>query len=64
MIVTASLVLLLGAVIALLIRQNVLRTFDLLLCGTFGFLLADTGAASVIRNALTWLATAVGHLHP
>ncbi|MFE0458121.1 hypothetical protein ACFW1A_02525 [Kitasatospora sp. NPDC058965] len=64
MIINASLVVLLGLVIYLLIRQKALRVLDLLLCGTFGFLLASTGAATLIRHVLTWIATALGQLHP
>ncbi|WP_232246498.1 hypothetical protein [Kitasatospora mediocidica] len=60
----ASLVLLLGAVIVLLIRQSAMRVLDLLLCGTFGFLLANTVAAPAIRHTLAWLAATVGSIHP
>ncbi|MCC9310050.1 hypothetical protein LN042_23775 [Kitasatospora sp. RB6PN24] len=63
-IVNASLVVLLGLVIYLLIRNKTLRVFDLLLCGSFGFLLASTGAASAIRHVLAWTATTLGQLHP
>jgi hypothetical protein len=62
-IVSISLVLLLGALIALLLRVRFLRFTDVLLCGTFGFLLASTGIAPLVRTALTAVGRALGALH-
>ncbi|MBO1416289.1 hypothetical protein [Streptomyces sp. FH025] len=64
MIVTGSFVLFLGALIAILLRHKALRVTHLLLCGVFGFLLAETGAASLINNLLAWLAKTVATIHP
>ena len=62
MVVSASLVLVLGAVIAVLLRYRVVRPFDLIICGTFGFLLAGTGLGPLLGNALAIVATAFGSI--
>ncbi|MEY9969545.1 ABC-type uncharacterized transport system permease subunit [Streptacidiphilus sp. MAP12-16] len=64
MIITGSLVLVLGLIITLLVRYRIIRVPDLLLCGTFGFLLAGTGAASLIHNVLAWIASIFAAIHP
>ncbi|WP_033819891.1 hypothetical protein [Kitasatospora sp. MBT63] len=64
MILSGSLVLLLGALIVVLLRHKALKVTDLLLCGAFGFLLADTGAAALIRSLLGWLAKSFAAVHP
>ena len=63
MIVSLSAVLLLGLVLALLLRYRVLRTLDCVLSGTFGFLLAGTGLAPLLRSVLACLFTTLGAIH-
>lgn len=58
MIVSVSLVLLLGLLITLLIRYTKLRAWQALVCMVFGFYLASTPVAPYIGAA----ATAVAHL--
>jgi hypothetical protein len=60
--VSMSAVVLLGLLIWFLLRIRYLRLPDVLISGAFGFLLAATGAAPVIRTALTGLSTFLGHL--
>ena len=62
MIVSMSAVLLLGLLIWFLLRIRYLRWADFLICGVFGFLLATTGAGSVVRTALAGLSTFLGQL--
>jgi len=62
-IVSLSAVLLLGLVLVLLLRYRVLRTLDCLLSGTFGFLLAGTALAPVLRAVLAWIFTTFGTIH-
>jgi hypothetical protein len=57
-----SAVLLLGLLIWFLLRIRYLRWADFLICGVFGFLLAATGAAPVVRTALVGLSTFLGQL--
>ncbi|MFJ8470414.1 hypothetical protein [Kitasatospora sp. NPDC094011] len=64
MILTGSFVLFLGLVIGILLRHKALKVTHLILCGLFGFLLAETGAASLINHLLAWLATTVATVHP
>ncbi|WP_328469579.1 hypothetical protein [Streptomyces sp. NBC_00448] len=63
MIVTASAVVLLGLLIWFLVRIRYLRLPDVLLSGTFGFLLAATGAAPLVQSVLTGVSTFLGQLH-
>ncbi|MGE7439323.1 hypothetical protein [Kitasatospora sp. NPDC001175] len=64
MILTGSFVLLLGLLITVLLRHKALKVTHLLLCGTFGFLLADTVAATLIRRLLAWLTHSFTAVHP
>ncbi|MGK4583511.1 hypothetical protein [Kitasatospora sp. HPMI-4] len=64
MILTGSLVVFLGLLIAVLLRHKALKVTHLLLCGTFGFLLADSVAATPIRHLLAWLAHSFAAVHP
>ncbi|SDT77228.1 hypothetical protein SAMN05216371_5372 [Streptomyces sp. TLI_053] len=64
MIVTGSLVLFLGALIAVLLRHQALKATHLILCGAFGFLLAETGASSLIKHLLAWLTKTLATIHP
>jgi hypothetical protein len=61
--VSMSAVVLLGLLIWFLLRIRYLRLPDVLISGVFGFLLAATGAAPVIRTALGGLSTFLGQLH-
>jgi hypothetical protein len=58
--VSMSAVVLLGFLIWFLLRIRYLRLPDVLISGVFGFLLAASGAAPVIRTALTGLSTFLG----
>lgn len=60
--VSMSAVVLLGLLIWFLLRIRYLRLPDVLISAAFGFLLAATGAAPVIRTALTGLSALLGHL--
>jgi hypothetical protein len=60
--VSASAVLLLGLLIWFLLRIRYLRWADLLLCGTFGFLLARTIAAPVVATVLDGVGAFLGEL--
>lgn len=62
MLVSMSAVLLLGLLIWFLLRIRYLRWADALLCGTFGFLLATTLAAPVVRAALVAVGGFLGQL--
>lgn len=62
MLVSMSAVVLLGLLIWFLLRIRHLRWPDVLLSGAFGFLLAATGAAPVIRTALVGLSTFLGQV--
>ncbi|MGW5353665.1 hypothetical protein ACWERV_24520 [Streptomyces sp. NPDC004031] len=62
MLVSISAVVLLGLVIWFLLRIRYLRLPDVLISGTFGFLLAATGAAPVVRLALAGLGSFLGQL--
>lgn len=57
-----SAVVLLGLLIWFLLRIRYLRLPDVLLSASFGFLLAATEAAPVVRAALTGLAAFLGGL--
>ncbi|MFJ2953566.1 hypothetical protein [Streptomyces sp. NPDC087270] len=63
MLVTASAVVLLGLLIWFLLRIRYLRLPDVLISGTFGFLLAATGAAPLVRSALNGLSLFLAELH-
>jgi H+/gluconate symporter-like permease len=58
-----SAVLLLGLLIWFLLRIRYLRWADLLLCGSFGFLLAKTVAAPVIQTVLDGVSGFLAQLH-
>jgi hypothetical protein len=60
--VSMSAVVMLGLLIWFLLRNRHLRWPDVLLSGTFGFLLAATGAAPLIRTALAGLSTFLSQL--
>ncbi|MCX5352009.1 hypothetical protein OG901_30305 [Streptomyces mirabilis] len=62
MLVSASAVLLLGLLIWFLLRIRYLRWADLLLCGAFGFLLAQTIAAPVVATVLDGVGAFLGEL--
>lgn len=62
MLLSMSAVVLLGLLIWYLLRIHHLRWPEVLLSGAFGFLLAATGAAPVIRSALAGLSTVLGQL--
>jgi len=57
-----SAVVLLGLLIWFLLRIRYLRLPDVLISGVFGFLLAATGAAPIIRVALAGLSALLGRL--
>jgi hypothetical protein len=57
-----SAVVLLGLLIWFLLRIRYLRLPDVLISGVFGFLLAATGAAPIIRVALAGLSAFLGGL--
>jgi hypothetical protein len=63
MVVNISAVLLLGGMIALLLRYRVLRWLDVALSATFGFLLAGTAIGPWLHAALGWLITTIGTIH-
>ncbi len=50
MIVSVSAVVLLGLLIWFLLRIRYFRWAEVLICSTFGFLLAETGAGPVVRS--------------
>ena len=62
MLVSMSAVLLLGLLIWFLLRIRYLRLADLLLCGTFGFLLSRTVAAPVVQALLDGVSGSLGGL--
>ncbi|MFC9962247.1 hypothetical protein ACFVIB_33360 [Streptomyces nigra] len=62
MLVSMSAVLLLGLLIWFLLRIRYLRLADLLLCGTFGFLLSRTVAAPVVQALLDCVSGFLGGL--
>ena len=64
MVVSISAVLLLGGLIALLLRYRVLRYLDVALSATFGFLLAGTALGPWLHTALAWIFTTLGTIHP
>lgn len=52
LVVSLSLVFLFGIVVGLLIRYVGLKAWQALICVLFGFLLADTGLAPFMRQAI------------
>ncbi|MEU5341100.1 hypothetical protein AB0H18_09740 [Streptomyces sp. NPDC020766] len=62
MLVSMSAVLLLGLLIWFLLRIRYLRLPDVLLSGTFGFLLAKTVAAPVVQTLLDGVSGFLGQL--
>ncbi|MEU6849132.1 hypothetical protein ABZ901_04245 [Actinacidiphila alni] len=62
MVVSVSAVVLLGLLIWFLLRIRYLRLPDVLISGTFGFLLAATAAAPLVRTALNGLSGFLGGL--
>ncbi|MEU7151217.1 hypothetical protein AB0B79_05815 [Streptomyces sp. NPDC039022] len=52
MAVSLSVVVLLGIIVFVMIRSGWVRLWPALTCAGFGFFLASTGAAPVIRDAL------------
>jgi H+/gluconate symporter-like permease len=60
--VTMSGALLLGLLIALLIRVRYLRWLEVLLCSVFGFLLAKTAAAPVVQTVIEGVGGFLGQL--
>ena len=63
MLVSISAVLLLGLAIWFLLRIRYLRWLDVLLCASFGFLVAKTAAAPVVQGALDAVAGFLGQFH-
>ncbi|WP_371654751.1 MULTISPECIES: hypothetical protein [unclassified Streptomyces] len=63
MLVSMSAVVLLGLVIWFLLRIRYLRWADFLMCGAFGFLLADTVAAPAVQAVLVGITGFLGQLH-
>ncbi|CAM2842693.1 MULTISPECIES: hypothetical protein [Streptomyces] len=55
MILSVSAVVLLGLLIWFLLRIRYFRWAEVLICSTFGFLLAETGAGPVVRGVLEGL---------
>ncbi|MGY1438009.1 hypothetical protein [Streptomyces reniochalinae] len=55
MIVSVSVVVLLGLLIWFLLRIRYFRWAEVLICSTFGFLLAETGAGPVVQEVLDGL---------
>ena len=64
MLVSVSLVILLGSLIAFLVHAGRLRLADVLVSAAFGFLLAGTGLAPVVRAALAAVGSALASVHP
>ncbi|UED85846.1 MULTISPECIES: hypothetical protein [Streptomyces] len=62
MLLSASAVLLLGLLIWFLVRIRYLRTFEAVLCTTFGFLLAQTAAAPMLQTALNGVSALLARL--
>ncbi|MGV4891292.1 hypothetical protein ACSR0Z_32810 [Streptomyces viridosporus] len=62
MLVSMSAVVLLGLLIWFLLRIRYLRWADLLLCGTFGFLLSRTVAAPLAQALLDGVSGFLGQL--
>ena len=62
MLVSMSAVVLLGLLIWFLLRIRYLRLPDVLISGVFGFLLAATGVAPIVRTALLGLSGFLGGL--
>jgi len=60
--VSMSVVLLLGLLIWFLLRIRYLKWAEFLLCGTFGFLLAKTVAAPVVQTVLDGVSGFLGQL--
>ncbi|MCF3960373.1 hypothetical protein [Streptomyces fuscigenes] len=60
MLITMSAVLLLGLLIWFLLRIRYLRWVDFLLSGVFGFLVATTAAAPVVRTVLDGIGGVLG----
>ncbi|WP_424893283.1 hypothetical protein [Streptomyces sp. XH2] len=56
MAVSVSAVFLLGIVVFVLIRSGSVRIWPALACAGFGFLLASTGVAPTIRDAISTVA--------
>ncbi|MEU2688536.1 hypothetical protein ABZ654_32565 [Streptomyces hygroscopicus] len=62
MLLSTSAVLLLGLLIWILLQIRYLRWSVVLLCGTFGFLLAKTAAAPLVQAALDGVGGLLGQL--
>lgn len=62
MIVSLSAVLLLGAVLAVMLRNRTLGTGGAMVAALFGFCLASTGAAPAINDALQSLADSLSRV--
>ncbi|MBD3004326.1 hypothetical protein [Streptomyces sp. 5-10] len=62
MIVSMSTVLLLGALLALMLRNRALGPAGATIAALFGFCLASTGAAPTINDALQSLAESLGRI--
>lgn len=53
--------LLFGLIVVLLVRGGELRAWVAVVCGLFGFYLANSGAAPVINGVTTYLVTGLLH---
>jgi intracellular septation protein A len=63
--VTAALplVFVFGVLTLMLHRSREIRAFHLLVIGLFGFFLAETGVAGLIRSVISWLIAGFFHQH-
>ncbi|WP_461026213.1 hypothetical protein [Streptomyces sparsus] len=59
---TVSAVLLLGLLIGFLLKIRYLRWLEALLCGAFGFLIAQTAAAPFVQTAIDGVNALLGQL--
>jgi len=62
--ISISVVLLLGLLIWFLLRIRYLRWAEVLLCTVFGFLLASTAAEPLVQATLDAVAGALGQVRP
>ncbi|WP_433891766.1 hypothetical protein [Streptomyces sp. CA-111067] len=64
MMLSVSLVLLVGALLAVLLKTGTAKPGSVFVAALFGFLLATTGAAEPINHAITGTTATVATWHP
>lgn len=64
MILSLSAAVLLGVLVAILVRAGRLATFDAALCALFGFFLTSTGLAPAINDLVNGLAGVLSRWNP